>query len=518
MPTRDDLARILDSSTGETSYARLLVALAAAKANAVLELRRAVLQKTIIFDAGAPVDCRSNIATEILGRYLVSTGKVKEADANAAFAVAAARGVPIGEILVERGHLTSTDLYRALQQNLGRKLLEPFSWTDGTYTLTENPLPLASSLRVKVPQLIVTGVQKVEPQENADEAAAQFEGQYVTLNDDPLFELDDVRLSAAQQKIVDAARKATKLDQLRGSEGIDTDEMNRTLYALTLLGIVEPSDRPRRAAPRTMAANPFAMADSEAAIEVPLASIESAPEVAPAPPPAPPPQPPPAHASADEVVAAYLSFRRKDSFDLLGVEETDGPVSINKVFLYKAERFHPARFPADAADSLRDKAQEVFLALARAYAELADPTRRETLIKRREKLREEAAAAAKAGSTAMIDPEALWKSGVNLAAAGKLREALGSFELAAQCDAQNGTYAAEVAWCRYRLGSTPAVNAIKLIKNAIRIDPNAGIPYLYAAELQAVLGMKVEALGYLQRASALLPNDPRPAEAAKRMK
>ena len=522
MHTSEDLARILDARTGtleETPYAVLLLALASAKATAILELKRAVLQKTIIFDAGAPVDCRSNIATEILGRYLVTTGKITETDANAAFAISASRGVPIGEVLVERKLISSTDLFRALQQNLGRKLLEPFSWTDGTYSISDNVLPLASSLRVKVPQLLVTGIQKVEPQENADAAVASAEGRYLTIAPDPLFDLDEVRLSAAQQRVVDAARKAMKLDQLRGSDGIDTDEMNRTLYALMLLGIVAPADHPRRISPRTMADNPFAVAiaDEEPAIEVSLATIE--PE-APAPKPELQTEPEIAvpQATADEVVSAYLSFRRKDAFDLLAVEETAGPVPIIKAYLEKADRFLPSRFPETTADGLREKAQEVFLGAARAYAELADPARREALIARRAKLREEAEAAAKSGGAAMIDPEALWKSGVNLAAAGKFREALGSFELAAQCDAQNGTYAAEVAWCRYRLGNTPAANAIKLVKNALRIDPNAGVAYLYAGELQAVLGMKVEAQGYLQRAATLLPNDPRPLEAAKRLK
>ena len=190
-------------------------------------------------------------------------------------------------------------------------------------------------------------------------------------------------------------------------------------------------------------------------------------------------------------------------------------VAIIKVFLWMSERFLPSRFD-DA--SLREKAQDVYLAAARAYAELADPMRREALLKKRAKLREEAAAAAKAGPTAMIDPEALWKSGRNLAAAGKLREALSSFELAAESDAQNGTYAAEAAWCRYRLGNSPAPNVMKLLKNAIRIDPNAGVAYLYAGQVQAALGYRVEASAYLDRAAALMPGDPRPAEAAKALR
>jgi tetratricopeptide (TPR) repeat protein len=188
-------------------------------------------------------------------------------------------------------------------------------------------------------------------------------------------------------------------------------------------------------------------------------------------------------ASEDEIVAAYLSYRRKDAFDLLELEESAGLIPIVKAYLDVADRFLPSRFDDG---SVREKAQEVFLAAARAYAELADPTRRDALVKRREKLREEAAA-----------------------------EALGSFELAAECDAQNGTYAAEVAWCRYRLGVTPAANAIKLLKNAIRIDPTSGPAHLYAGQVQAALGKRLEAEAYVQRAATLMKGDPRPAEALR---
>lgn len=130
-------------------------------------------------------------------------------------------------------------------------------------------------------------------------------------------------------------------------------------------------------------------------------------------------------------------------------------------------------------------------------------------------LREEAAKAAGRGRAALLDPEEMLRSGRALFAAGKLREALGSFEMAAQCDAQNGTYAAEAAWTRFRLNGTPAANALKVLKNAIRIDPAAGVAYLYTGQILAILGQKVEASGYLGRAATLLPGDNRPAEAAK---
>jgi hypothetical protein len=487
--TREELAALLKTRSGtldQTPYAVLLTALAANEESAVLELRRNQLQKTIVFDGGSPVDCRSNIATEMLSRFLVAGGKLREADERTAVAESAARGVPIGEILTERKLLTPSDLYRALQQNLGRKLLEPFSWTSGTYSISRDVPQTASVLRVKVPQLVMTGIQKIEPQETIDAAIATLEGPYLAVAGQPLFAPEDIRFTANQQKVVDAARRGARLDELRSA--IEQDDLHRILYALLLLGVIRGAADSQPAVTARRAESPALQAEPEPRIPA---------------------------ASAEEVMSAYLSYRRKDAFDLLGAPDDANAVAIMKMYLWMSERFLPSRFDEKAPDTLREKAQEVFLAAARAYAELADPMRRDALLKKRAKLREEAEAAAKAGPSALIDPEALWKSGKNLAAAGKLREALSSFELAAECDAQNGTYAAEAAWCRYRLGNSPAPNVMKLLRNAIRIDPHAGVAYLYAGQVQAALGHRVEAAAYLDRAATLMPGDPRPAEAAR---
>ena len=73
-----------------------------------------------------------------------------------------------------------------------------------------------------------------------------------------------------------------------------------------------------------------------------------------------------------------------------------------------------------------------------------------------------------------------------------------------------------VAWCRYLLRVSPAPMVMK-IKNAIRIDPNASVAYLYAGQIQLVLGHKMEAEAFLNRAAMLMPKDLRVVEAFKRL-
>lgn len=503
--TREQLDAVLRARSGtleETPYPILLLALALRERSAVLKLRRKHMEKNVVFDDGSPVECSSNVATETLGRFLVASGKLSEKDCLAALNQAASEGVPLGEILTAKKFLSPTDLYRVLQQNLGRKLLEPFSWKDGTFEISYDVPPATSVLRVKVPQLLVTGIMKVDSQESAEQAVEFGRLKYLAIAPDPLFAIADLRLSADQQKVIDAARHGTMLDEVRLATKIDSEDVDRIVYAMLLLGVFVVTDKPVR----TEAPKPAPVVAQAAPVPEPALTTFA---VAPLPKPGVP------AASAEEVMNAYLRYRRRDAFDQLGATETDDIAAITKAFLHFADKYLPSRFDADGPDAIRDKAEAVFLSAVKAYAELADQERREALVKRRVKSRELEKVATQQGTTPVIDPEALCKTGRQLAAAGKLREALSNFELAAESDAQNGTYAAEAAWCRYELRLSPPASALKMLKNALRVDPNSPAANLYTGRLHAVLGNKMEAGAYLGRAASLMPNDPRVAEAAK---
>lgn len=499
----EEIARLREGSLAEVPFAPLLLAHSLRQSSLVLEVRRRQVWKRILIEDGVPVDCRSNLAHETLGRFMVAEGKLGEEDFTACLSRSASRGVPFGEILIEHGLVTATDLFRILQQNLAKKLLDLFTWNEGELRWLDEAPASASSLKVKVPQLILTGVTRFAPQEEVDMSVAPLVGKKLLLHPRPPFPFDDLRLSRHQSQIVEALRPpGRRMGELAELTQLPVDEITRVLYALSILGVVTTAD----ALPRELAATG----------PIPR------PAVAPPPPPAAT-VPVPAPAAADpelerrrnEIMQAYLSYRRQDAFDLLGAPEDGTPAVFEERFLDFARRFSPWTLPAG---DLAEKARDLLLTGARAYAELADAEQRNTLLFRRKTLREERAkkpTASFAIKTDLLDSESQYKKGKTLMDTGKHREALMLLEFAADCDPQNSLYAAELAYCRFLVTSANASRALKELNETLRRDPNCGLAAFYAGEIERQVGNTAEAEAHLRRAIKLMSPDRRPIEALK---
>ena len=510
IPTREQLEQITAAREGtfdQTPFPLLVLAIAVQQKSAVLDMRRAPIEKRIVFDTGAPVECISNVATETLGRFMVSIGKISDSDYHATLSAAASRGVAFEDVLIERGVVTPSDLYKILQQNLARKLLDGFAWTTGSYRLSYDMPPVESPLRVKVPQLLFTGIVKLLDQEIVERDVADLADGWIVRSKDPLFPPDEIRFSADQSKLLAMLERPRKMSDLGAVSGLADDDLMRVIHAFSQLGLIEKTAAP------VVASAPF--------LELDLPP-EPAPTIA-APPPEPEKpapsivEPPPAR---EDLMRVYLSFKRKDAFDFFGLSEEAMIGEIVRTYLRFSERFSPWRFADDEA--LREKAQELFLAAARAYTELADPDRKSALIEKRRRVREapkkvslESSASGKMG---LLDPEELYRKGSELFAEGKKREALRSFELASDIDPQNGIYASEVAYTRFHLMSFTGAQALNSLKQVMRFDPTCGLAYLYAGKIHQNLNNHLEAAGYLQKASKMMGNDRRVVEALRTLK
>jgi hypothetical protein len=513
----DAISRMMSGTLQDVPVAPLLLAQAVHRTTCVLEIRRRQVWKKIVFESGVPVDCRSNLAHETLGRYMVGEGKLGDESFTAALSRAAARGVPLGEELLERGLVTPEDLFKILQSNLAKKLLDLFTWREGEFRAVDDDLHAAdSSLKLRVPQLILTGVTKLAPQEEIDMAVGPLVGQKLCLHPSPPVPLEEMRFSARQSALVEALRPGRRMGELAEAAGLSVDDITRLLYALLILGVCVPESRMPKGSPASAAS----AASADVTRPVP---VVTATQAIPAPPPpvaAPTVSAGPTTEQTErrnQVMQAYLVHRRQDAFDLLGLPEDATLPLVHQKYLDFAQRFAPWTFQGA---ELVEKAQDLFLAGAQAYGELTDSERRNTLLFRRKTLREERARKAPSMhqiKTDLLDSEAQFKKGTAAMEAGKYREAIMLLEFAADCDPQNGLYASELAWCRFLNSSAAAPQAIRELQEALRRDPNCGLAAFYAGEIERQVGNYDEAEAHLRRAMKLMSPDRRPIDALKQL-
>jgi hypothetical protein len=555
-------------------FAALLLAFSAHRRTVIVEVRRKQISKRIVFEHGVPVDCRSNLVHETLGRYMVAQGKLAAEDLHGYLGQSASLGLPLGEVLLDHDVVTAEELFRVLQENLAKKLLDVFAWRDGDFRTHEDVPHPQSPLKIRVPQLVVTGVTKFASQEEVDAGIVPLVGKKLCLNPSPPCALDEVRLSQRQAQVAVALRSGWRIDELALGSALPFEEITRLLYALALLGMVitadqlaampaTPAVRPASPAAAPQDAPSLAAANAAGAAGAPepaaaaakatgvgagtgapdpaaaAAAAAGAPHLAGAtvsPDAASPPSSPSSSSSSpsssssseaaasatayrNEIMQAYLSYRRLDAFDLLGADEEASPAAVESRYLDFARRFAPWTLAGPELAGMEEKARDLFLAGARAYAELLDLEQRNTVLFRRKARREErdrrAPADLPAIKTDLLDPEVQYRKGRALMDAGKLQEAALLLEFASDCDPQNGLYSAELAYCRFCLAPGQGARALKELQETLRRDPDCGLAVYYTGEIHRQMGDREDAEKMLRRAIKMMAPDRRPIEALK---
>lgn len=515
IPTPEQLAAIARKPEGdlrEVPFAAVLFALAVHERTVVLEIRRGQLTKEIVFEYGVPVDCRSNLVHETLGRFMIARGKLSQEEHDSVLRESVTQGVQFGEVLRQRGLVDSSELFRILQQNLAKKLLDGFTWSEGAYALEEETPEVGSPLKVRVPQLIVTGITRFTPQDEVNAGVWPLAGKPLLAHPKPSLPLGRLKLTDGQRQVVEALTEERTIKEAAERTGVAFEEVARVVYGLALLGAVVPAENlpgggnglpgwvwepePERA-PEVAGEGAAGLAGGEQPLD-----------------------PEEASSLRNRVMEAYLAHRKQDPFDLLEVPTDASVASIRDAFLLFAHRYAPWRYRRPELSDIAEEAEDLFVAGARAFGELMDPEQRNTLIYRRKVLEEERSRPQPPSDfkiqTDLLDPEKQYERARELLEEGRESEALEHFEFAADCDPQNALYRAEAAWCRYRIN--PRVNAeesLAELSEALRIDPRCGTAAYHAGQIHRQEGHWEQAERYLRRANQLMAPDRRPIEALK---
>jgi hypothetical protein len=530
IPSTQDLEAIGQLSEGQLSdcsFAAILCALWMAERTAVLEVRRHQLQKQIVLENGIPVEAVSNLLHETIGKFLVQRGTIDDETYHQCLAEAAAAERSMEEVLIAKGCISHFDLFKVMQQCQAQKLLDCFAWRDGSFSIHADLPEVQSPLKVKVPQLILTGVASFAAQEEVDAGIAPLVGKRLVVHPAPHVDAASMKLNTKQSRLLMDIGSGARLDELTVGSQLAPEEVTRLIYSLTLLGAIILEDH--LPAPTT----PALPAEPDPAPQ-PVAPVTVEPEPDPEPAIAPEPDQPAVEAPAahvptgealealrDEIMQAYLEHRRKDAFELLGLTIDAKPGAIESAYMEYSRKYAPWGYEGRELESLAEKAQDLFLAGARAYAELSDPARRKALVeKRRQRVNKPKKKSTRdyfAIKTDLLDSEAQYSNGIKLVEEKKFEAAIPLLEFAVDCDHQNAAYAAELAFCRYQADHSLAGRSVEALQDAVKLDPDCGIAVYYLGELQRILGDAEGAEPHLRKACKLMQRDRRPTEALKRL-
>lgn len=493
-PAPAHVLRQREGTLAEVPLPLLLHALDAEERTCTLELRVRQREKRITFEEGAPVACVSNLLHETLGKFLVEKGKLSEADYQKALSESIQTGQELGALLVQKALISPFDLYKQLQANLGLSLLDCFRWTDARYKLIADVEAPATSVRTNTAQLILTGVASVMP---FDAVATHF-----TFTDDRCFAqvpgAQGPKLSAKDSRLLQALRTRPTFAELSERTGYDTETVMRRLYALCIVGVADFAD---------------AVDERAASAPAPVASVVAEPEPAKAVPTGTPFSDDD-EAARNALMSAFMSHRSQDPFALLGVPEDVQPLALRKAFLAMADKFNPLRFNTQ---DLKEKAEVLLAAYARAFGVLLEPDLAALWRKRRAAAREKERGATGRPSTEeqfrikteLLDGRTQFDQGKKRLEARNFAGAFEYFEYA--CDIEpRPMHLAYRAWARYLMKpESHGKLALQELADVLRQEPALEEGWFFYGEASRGEGQWAQAEDAYRKAFKLNPKNRR---------
>lgn len=495
-PAAHELLKTREGSLEQVPLPLLLNAFRAEGKSGGLELKLRQLEKRLYFEDGSLVACDSNLAHETLGKFLVERGKLTLHQHQQLLAESISTGAAIEGLLVQKGLLTAFELYKQLQANLAHRILDCFRWVDARYRLLSEPPEDDSPVRVKTARLIVVGCTSSLPFSAVEAHLPVLPQQRFALLQPAPLELSELKLTAKDTRFFQVLRARPSLLELQTQTGLDTEAVLRRLFAFGVLGLVAHNESVAQPAPQ------------------------------PAPPPAPSPASAPRGVSfldedavaCNALTAEFLEHRKKDPFELLGVGEEAGPAQLRAAFLAKASRFPPVRFESQ---ELRERAETLLAALARAYGALSEPEQLALHKKRRQIAREQAQAPKPSTAaeqfrirTTLLDAGTQFAEGKTRLAAGEHRAAVDYFQYAFDIEPKP-LHQAYLALARFQFN--PAANArlaLHELAEAQKAD-SCEEAWAFAADIHWAQGNLAEADSCYRRAFKLNPRERRYPEALK---
>lgn len=230
----------------EVPFARLLGLLFQRRTSSALMLRRGTVKKIVYFQKGIPVFVKSNLLSECLGRVMVAERLITQEECDGSLEhKRQAPHLRQGEILMGMGSISPHDLDFALELQMQTKLLEIFSWLDGTFQINpwpSQPVPHVA-LSMAPATLIYEGTTRTMSVARVKRDVRVLGDRPLIHSREPTFRDQVEQIEARSGGLVDLVDGTRSFDELLGASPVEPETAVFVLYALWATGLIRPAER-----------------------------------------------------------------------------------------------------------------------------------------------------------------------------------------------------------------------------------------------------------------------------------
>jgi tetratricopeptide (TPR) repeat protein len=489
----------LNGDLAKTPFPKVLWELFASKQNGILEIKRKEASKKIYIVSGNPVSAESNLMHETLGRFLVSEKVITSDQEQKALVHSLEVQRPFGEALVAQGAIEAAQLYEYLKKNFAIKILDCFSWEDGTYAFAsdESAAERVTNLKMNAVRLILKGVDSSLPQQRIEAAGIGGKSSYRVVANSPV-EMESLQLTTEEVKLITNMKSAKTVDELAKDVGSKPEAIARKIYSFLMMGLVFEAEHGAEMSLDELVG--ATLLQSLKPMEVKETSVEKVD--------------PETRELANSIASDHMRLMGLNYFEFLNAEETATPVQIRDKFIETAVKFNPGRFRTPALGEFRDRGEELFLRAVKAFSTLSDfDSKTKYLDKiKAERKKAEDSGKKKPGEafkiqTKLLDADPQFQKGLKYFKEKNFPKAIEFFQYAADIDSRNASYLAHIGWSTYQMApERNAKEAEQILRRARDLGSDAHAAY-FLGKLLSDLGKNAEALPLLKTAVDLDPKN-----------
>lgn len=424
-------------------------------------------RKHMFFQGGDLVYARTNQPQELIGEVLHRLGKISDETFQKIDAYIMPKRT-IGEVLIAEGLITQESLVEGLMYQFREVALNSFAVFDASFKFREGAPFEGETFDVKigVPVLIEEGIRRMKFDANFK---GFLSGRTPRHHDKTFF----LKLTEEEKDVYAAVTGQLTADTILEEGSFSPEVFWKSLFLLYCLDLIDLEGESQGWSQEP--AEPQAPSEDE------LLEDEK----------------------VREVVALYERLAEMDYYQVLEVDSGTTLDEIKRSYFQLARKFHPDLFDRGLPENFKQKIDEVFDYITKAYHTLTDEQAKADYDKNKDKPKPKEGDVRNDTKRA----EVKFRQGKTLYDQTRFEEASILLQEAIRLDAHKSQYYLLLAMTQSKIKHLQQ-KAVKNFKKAIELEPWSPDAYLGLGSLYRREGMPTMALKFLKKASQVDPDHP----------